>query len=325
MFKRQRSGLLATSSVVLPGTVGASMPQENIESDMTYGWEFQLTHRNRINDFRYYVTGQMSATKNRWVYHLDSTAGNSMENWRRGAVSGRNKDIWSTIVEAGRFTSYEEIQSYPYTGANYGQGTLPGDYYYEDWNGDGFINGEDNHPVATYNLPVFNYGVTIGGDWRSFDFAVNFQGAAGVNSQYGEVFTEVGPFNGGAVLTMYSDRWHMTDVNADPWNPHTQWIEGYYPATGHSFNTGTTGIKDVSYCRLKTAELGYTLPGKWTRKVNIKSLRIYVSGYNLLTFSGLKYIDPERPGVSGGASNSSVAIYNYPVNRTINVGANIKF
>ena len=325
VFKRQRSGLLATSSVVLPGTVGASMPQENIESDMTYGWEFQLTHRNHINDFRYYVTGQMSATKNRWVYHLDSTAGNSMENWRRGAVSGRNKDIWSTIVEAGRFTSYEEIQNYAYTGANYGQGTLPGDYYYEDWNGDGFINGEDNHPVATYNLPVFNYGVTIGGDWRGFDFAVNFQGAAGVNSQYGEVFTEVGPFNGGAVLTMYSDRWHMTDVNADPWNPHTQWIEGYYPATGHSFNTGTTGIKDVSYCRLKTAELGYTLPGKWTRKVNIKSLRLYVSGYNLLTFSGLKYIDPERPGVSGGASNSSVAIYNYPVNRTINVGANLKF
>ena len=325
VFQRHRQGLLATSSVVLPGTVGASMPQENIESDKTFGYEIQLTHRNRINEFRYYVTGQMSATKNRWDYHLDSTAGNSMENWRRGAVSGRNKDIWSTIVEAGRFTSYEEIQNFPYTGSNYGQQTLPGDYYYQDWNGDGFINGDDNHPVATYNLPVFNYGITVGGDWRGFDVALVFQGAAGVNSQYGEVFTEVGPFNGGAVLTMYTDRWHMADVNADPWNPHTQWVEGYYPATGHSFNTGTTGIKDVSYCRLKTAELGYTLPSSLTRKVNIKSMRVYVSGYNLLTFSGLKYIDPERPGVSGGASNSSVAIYNYPVNRTINVGANIKF
>ncbi len=324
-FNRHRDGLLATAATVLPGTVGASMPQENIESDMTFGYEIELTHRNRVGDVRYGIIAQMSAAKNRWDYHLDSTAGNSMENWRRGNVSGRNKDMWSTFEEAGRFTSYEEIQNFPYTGANYGQQTLPGDYYYEDWNGDGFINGEDNHPVATYNLPVFNYGLTLNAEWKGIDISVNFQGAAGVNSQYDEVFTEVGPFNGGAVLSMYTDRWHTASVNDDPWNPHTQWIEGYYPATGHSFNTGTTGIKDVSYCRLKTAEIGYTLPSRISQFAHIRELRVYVSGYNLLTFSGLKYIDPERPGVAGGASTNSVQIYNYPVNRTINLGANIKF
>ena len=326
VFQRNRDGLLATSSVVLPGTVGASMPQENIESDITFGYEFQLSHRNRVGEVGYYVTGFMSAAKNRWNYHLDSQAGNSMENWRRGAVSGRNKDIWFSIPEAGRFTTYDEIQNHPTTGTNYGTGTLPGDYYYEDWNGDGVVDGNDSHPVATYNLPVFNYGITLGMDWKGFDLSMNWAGSAGVYSEYGEVFGEVGPFNGGAVLDMYLDRWHTVNQWDDPWNPHTQWVAGYYPATSHSFTTGTTGIKDMSYLRLKSLELGYTLPYKWTRVVNVKSLRVYVSGYNLLTFCKDKYMDPERPGTHGGASNGNVVLnYNYPVNRTVNVGASLKF
>ena len=326
VFRRHREGLLATSSVVLPGTVGASMPQENIESDITFGYELQLSHRNRVGEVNYFVSGVMSAAKNRWDYHLDSTAGNSMENWRRGDVSGRNKDIWFSIKEAGRFTSYDQIQNYPVTGGNYGTGTLPGDYYYEDWNGDGVIDGNDYHPVANYNLPVFNYGITLGADWRGFDVSMNFAGSAGIYSEYGEVFGEVGPFNGGAALDMYVDRWHTLNQWDDPWNPHTRWVEGYYPATGHSFTTGTTGIKNASYLRLKTMEIGYTLPAKLLRRINIKSLRVYVSGYNLLTFSDLKYIDPERPGTNGGAANGNVVLnYNYPVNRTINLGGSLKF
>lgn len=327
VFKRQRDGLLATSSIVLPGTVGASMPQENIESDETFGYEIQLGHRNRIGEFNYWLSAQMSATKNRWVYHLDSMAGNSMENWRRGSVSGRNKDIWFAIEEGGRFSNYGEIQSHPTTGSNYGQGTLPGDYWYIDWNEDGVVDGSDSHPVATYNLPVFNYGITAGLAWRGFDAQMNWQGAAGIFNQYSEVFTEVGPFNGGAALDIYQDRWHTLNVDDDPWNPATQWVEGYYPATGHSFNEGSTGIRNTSYIRLKTLEVGYTIPFKVTSHINVKSLRFYFSGYNLLTFSPLKNIDPERPGTNGGVNtgSNSILFYNYPVNRTFNLGVNIKF
>lgn len=327
IFKRERRGLLATSSIVLPGTVGASMPQENIESDMTYGYEIELSHRNRVGDFNYWLSTQVSATKNRWVYHLDSAAGNSMENWRRTNVSGRNKDIWFSIEEAGRFTSYDQIQNYDLTGTNYHQGTLPGDYYYKDWNGDGIVDGNDSHPVATYNLPVFNYGLTAGLAWKGVDFNMVWSGAAGIYNQYSEVFTEVGPFNGGAVMNFYTDRWHVAKSGDDPFNPHTEWVEGYYPATGHSFNTGSTGIKNTSYIRLKSLEVGYTFPANWMKAAKIQSLRVYFNSYNLLTFSGLKYIDPERPGTKGGVntSSNSILFYNYPVNRTFNFGLNIKF
>ena len=327
LFMRNRDGLLATSTAVIPSTVGASLPQENLESDRTFGWEIQLSHYNKIGEVNYWVTGQVSATKNRWIYHLDSKAGNSMANWYRGNVSGRNKDIWFAYEEAGRFQSYKDIQYHPLSGANYSSNTLPGDYYYEDWNEDGVIDDNDRHPVATYNLPVFNYGLTLGMDWRGLDFSMNWQGAAGVYTAYTEVFSQVGWGDTGACFEMYLDRWRTTDPNADPWNPSTKWIAGEYPATGHSFNVGTTGIQNASYVRLKTLEIGYTLPKKWLSKANIKSLRVYFSGYNLLTICGLKNIDPERPGAQGGANFSGdiKQIYNYPVNRTFNFGVNIKF
>ena len=324
-FKRKRSGLFATSSIVLPEIVGANMPQENLNSDETFGWEISLGHRNRIAGVDYWINGQISATKNRWDKFNDSQAGNSMQNWYRENVSGRNKDIWFAFEEGGRFTSYDEIRYHPTLGANFGQGTLPGDYWYEDWNGDGVVNDDDRHPVASFNLPVFNYGISLGAMWKGIDLSMNWQGAAGVYGHYTEVFGEVAPLNDAAVLDMYKDRWHTVNVGDDPWNPNTQWVEGLYPATGHSFNTGSTGIRNTSYLRLKTLEIGYTLPKEWLKKVSIKDLRIYVNAYNLLTLTGLKNMDPERPGASGGASTGSTAYYNYPVNRTYNVGATIKF
>ncbi len=326
-FLRRRSGLLATSSVVLPGIVGATMPQENLESDATFGWEVELSHYNKIGDFRYWVTGEISATKNRWITKLNAPAGNSMEDWRRTNVSGRNKDIWFSIEEGGRFDNYAQIQNHPTSGGGYWSGVLPGDYWYEDWNEDGVIDGNDMHPVATYNLPVFNYGITLGASWKGIDLSMNFQGAAGVYSSFTEIFTEVGPFNGGSALSIYTDRWRTVDPNADPWNPHTEWISGTYPATGHSFNSYATGIRNASYIRLKTLELGYSFPRHLLAKAKIKDLRVFVNGYNLLTFSPLKNIDPERPGAQGGANTSGtgILIYNYPVNRTVNFGASIKF
>lgn len=325
VFERKREGLFERSSVVIPGTVGVTMPLENINSDKTFGWEFSLTHRNHVGDFAYYVTAQISATKNRWDYHLDGEAGNSMENWWRTDVSGRNKDIWFAYEEGGRFTNYDQIR---YHNTPMGQQTLPGDYWYEDWNGDGVIDDKDRHPVATFNLPVFNYGFTFGGSWKGIDIATTWQGTGNVYCSYDEVFTEVGPFNGGAALDYYLDRWHTADPNADPWNPATQWVAGYYPATGHSFKDGTTGIKNTSYLRLKTLEVGYTFPQKWMNHVGIKNLRVYFNAYNLWTITGLKNMDPERPGRQGGSNNNrdeGVLFYNYPVNRTFNVGATLKF
>jgi len=322
-YNRNRDGLLATSSAVLPGTVGASMPQENLESDRTFGYEVVLTHRNKIGNVQYYVNTQMSVTRNQWRDRVESKAGNSYDNWRN-RTANRYKDIWWGTDYGGQFQNYNQIYTSPVSiGAG---GTVPGDYYYKDWNGDGVINGNDAHPIATYGMPLFNYGITLGASYKGFDLSMNFQGATQVYYKYTEALAEAVPFGDGGTLSKFWDRWHPVNPDADIFDPSTKWVSGYYPTTGSPLADGTRSVENASYVRLKTLELGYTLPKRITTGVGIKELRVYFSGYNLLTLTGLKGMDPEHPGGEGGTTGGDgISTYKYPINRTFNIGASIKF
>lgn len=323
VFRRDRSGLLATSAAVVPGTVGANLPQENLNGDRNFGYELSATYRSRYQDLNFYVTGQISATKYQRTNWLETPAANSLDKWRNRSAN-RYQNIWWGNESAGMFTSYDQIRNF--TTIPVGQGTLPGDWYLNDWNGDGVINGNDDHPIATMGLPVFNYGISIGGSWRNFDFALDWQGAQGVYVQYAEVLTEALPFGGQNTLTWFMNRWHPVDPNADLFNPKTQWAGGYYPATGHDGRrSGSNGIMNASYIRLKTAEIGYTFNTRLLSKAGIKDLRVFVSGYNLLTFTPLKNVDPERPGSAGSSSTNYIDFYNDPITRTYTGGLRLKF
>ena len=119
------------------------------------------------------------------------------------------------------------------------------------------------------------------------------------------------------------DRWHR----ADQWNPspYQTWVPGYYPSsyTGNGrdyiFNFHSDfWIQNSAYLRLKSLELGYTLPASLVRKINFNSVRVFFTGYNLLTFSSSRYTDPERTAV--GDENMM-----YPVAQTLSVGLNLSF
>lgn len=322
LFRRDRTGLLATSSSVVPGTVGASLPQENLNADRNFGWEFTLMYRNKIKDLNYYVNPLISATRSMRTDWLETTANNQFDYWRN-RTSGRYNNIWWGNESAHMFTSMDEIRNYHLP---MGQGSTPGDWILSDWNQDGVINGADDHPIATTGLPLFNYGINMGCSWKSFDLSVNFQGAYGVYVEYGEVLISPLSFGGNNSLSYFMDRWRPANPDADFFSPSTEWISGYYPVTGHDGRrTGSNLVQDASYMRLKTLEFGYTLPKNLFSKVGVKDFRVYFSGYNLLTFTGLKDVDPERPGAAGGASTNTVDVYNYPVNKTFTLGASIKF
>jgi TonB-linked SusC/RagA family outer membrane protein len=322
VYRRDRTGLLATSAEVIPGTVGANLPQANLNADRNFGWELNLDYRNKINNFNYFISPQISGTRSMRTKWLETTANNQYDYWRN-RTSGRYNNIWWGNESAHMFTSLEEIRNYKLP---MGQGATPGDWILNDWNGDGVINNSDEHPIANKGLPVFNYAVNTGASWKNFDLALNFQGSSGVYVQYGEVLVEALAFGGNQTLSYFMDRWHPADPNADNFSPATQWIPGFFPVTGHDGRrTGTNLVQNASYMRLKTLELGYTLPKNLLSRTGIKNLRVYLSGYNLLTFTPLKNVDPERPGADGGASTNSIDIYNYPVNKTYTLGASIKF
>lgn len=328
VYQRDRDGLLAERGALIPGTVGASLPKENLESDRTSGFEIVLNHRNKIGDVSYFVTGQLSSTRNKWRTKVEEKAGNSYDNWRN-RVDGRYKDIWWGYKYGGQFQNYEQIY---YHAVSVGAGgAVPGDYYYVDWNGDGVINDKDKYPIATYGMPLFNYGFTLGADWKGIDLSMHFQGASDVYVQYSEALAQPLSFDGAGTMDKFWDRWHPVDPSADMFDPSTQWVSGYYPTTGSPLAEGTRAIENASYLRMKTIELGYSIPKKYLSKLWIKDLRIYFSGYNLLTFTGLKNMDPEHPGGAGANESDrdkggwTIDNYKYPVNKTFNIGASIKF
>lgn len=315
VFTRDRDGLLATRNLSLPGTVGAGLPQENLEGDLTRGFELALTHRNRIRDFNYYFSGNVSFTRTSWTTKEISQRGNSYRNWRDN-YTDRYNDLWWGLGYLDQFTSYNQVYGSPVQDSKGNSVLRPGDYAYEDWNGDGVIDDNDIHPIATTGDPKINLGFTIGGDWKGFDLNLVFQGAAKSNVKYPEQLEAPLTWDRNG-LSMFMDRWHLTDPN----NPDSEWISGYYPSTNRgettNYKDSERSVQNASYLRLKSLEVGYSLPMSILKYTGIQRARVYFSGYNILTFTGIKYLDPEHPSDTYG--------YLYPLTKSYNIGLNISF
>ena len=314
-FSRSRTGLLTTRATSLPTVVGASLPQENLNGDFTQGFDLEVSHYNRVGDFGYNLKAIFSYTRTKDTYIERGESGNSYENWRNNTNERYQNIVWG-YGDGGRYTSYDDIAN---SDIYVGYGTLPGDYKYEDYNGDGIISDLDKYPIGYENRPLINFSLNIGADWKGFDLNLLFQGAAMQYNRYIEQLRE--PMWGNDysnALDYFMDRWHPVDPTADPYDPSTEWVSGEYAYTGTLADEYSAyNVHNSSYVRLKSAELGYTFPQKWIEKSGIKSLRLYVNGYNLFTIKGVPF-DPEH---SGNDSYGNL----YPLNRTFSVGVNVKF
>lgn len=324
VFMRNRDGLLADRLITVPGSFGSTMPQENLNSDKTKGIELSLTHRNKIGSFNYNISGNISFTRTKMKYVEEPEAQNSYLHWRN-SKSNRYNDIWWGYGYAGQYRSYQDIATHPVYVNN---STLPGDYIYEDWNGDGIIDDKDIHPMGITtdsgtggliykNNPLLYYGLNIGAEYKGIDLSVLFQGAALAYVAPGEQFDQPLLWDGNAVEE-FLDRWHPVDPKADPYNPANEWIRGHYAYTGTVAKSNSEfAMQNMAYLRLKSIELGYTLPKSILNCVKIQKLRVFFNGYNLFTLTGLKGVDPEHPADSYG--------YIYPLNKTYSFGVNLTF
>lgn len=313
-YRRDRSGLLATRQGSLPATLGVSMPQENLNSDMTIGWELQLSHRHHFGDFRYGVTANfnMFRTMNKHVERAAPT--NSFDNWRNNS-NNRWSDInWGHII-GGQVTTVDGGRDLlNHQGTSQMALTGPGDYWHLDLNGDGYVDEwNDLAPVFTNSDPKVIFGFTINFEWKGIDFNAVFSGAGKYTVTYMEFLQNPLVFSGnGGALKLWTDRWHQ-DADGN-------WIAGKYPRYRNEWAyvpnvwTDSRQIKDATYLRLKNLEIGYSFPEKWMKKIRVQKLRVYASGYNLLTFSNVKELDPEMPSQ-----------YKYPMAMNFNFGINLTF
>jgi len=319
-FIRNRSGLFSASTAQVPDVLGTDLPQENLNSDRTKGFDFEVTHRSHVGKFNYNVRGTFSYARTNWVKFAESKHGNSYLDWQQNN-SNRYQAIQWGLGGAGQYQNYNQILNSP---VFVNRGTVVGDYVYQDWNGDGQIDGNDNHPIAYGSnpnggtvTPQITYGLSLGGSYKSFDFNLLFQGAAKIDISYIEQLN-IPLWGGGSALTQFMNDWHPANPNADPYNPNTAWVPGNFAYTGTTANTGSSfNFQSAAYVRLKSAEIGYSLPSTLLSHIGIRGFRIFANGYNLLTWTKVKYVDPEHPtGMYG---------YLYPLDKVFNVGLNVKF
>ena len=324
-FQRTRTGIPAIPNAQLPATSGLVPLQANLNGDFTHGIEITLTHHQTFHRVTYNISGNVGISRTHYNFQEENPQSSEYDAYMNN-LQGRNTNIWWGYKYAGQFTNYAQIYKYEANTGGGNQSIVPGDYYYQDVNHDGVIDGKDMVPIAIRDIPLVNFGMSLGASYHNFDVNLLLQGSANFHVQYAEQLAQPLMYDGSA-LKEFMNRWHTADPNANMFDPSTKWVPGYYSTTGSAIAQGTKAVMNAAYLRVKTLEIGYSFPHRLLNKMGIQNLRVYVNSYNLATITGLKYSDPEHPGVVGTNQdwNISQGGYLYPENRTFNLGAAVSF
>lgn len=321
VFERRRTGLPAARyDVLLPSEVGYTLPNDNLNRDATRGIEGMITYSGDAGKISYTIGVNATLARLKSMNTYKPRFGNAWDKYRNSIEDRWANVTWGYHV-TGRFRSAEEIADYQINNDGQGNRTLlPGDFKYEDANGDKIINDLDQRPIgyARGAQPYMSFGINGSVAWKGFTLRFDFAGAT--MQSYQRDWELKYPFqnNGSSPAYMFADRWHQED----PYDRNSKWIPGTYPAirkdntTHANYWLNDFWVSNIRYIRLKNLELGYNFSKEMLKRIGIAGLRIYVNGTNLFTLDNVKQfeIDPEI-----SATNGLV----YPQQRLVNFGFNL--
>ncbi len=283
----------------VPLEYGFGKPNMNVGEVRNKGWELSLSWDDRINDFGYSISGNLSDNRNE-VIDLGGT----------GPWKGSNTytDVglpFNSIYgyeSMGLFQSDEEVANAPFQNSN----TAAGDIRYKNQNGDNKIDANDRVVIGDPN-PHFLYGVNLGFDYKNFDLNMFFQGIGQKDRVIMDNF--VRPFYDSSIFEHHLDYWTPENTGAK------------YPRIlnkddgTHNYQQSDYWMINAGYFRMKNLQIGYTIPREILRPAGFGRVRVYFSANNLFTVSDfVPGMDPE--------SEKSVS---YPFARTYSFGLNVQF
>lgn len=282
----------------VPGVYGTSLPNYNAGKVRNQGWEANIKYNLSGPVFQHAFSFNLGDSKNEVLYFEGKERLTGADEMQVILREGLPYNSYVGLMRDGYFQNLEEIAN----GAKpAGLTVSPGDNRYVDVNGDKII--DDNDKVVLGNpFPRYTFGFTYNVAVKGFDLNLFVQGV-GKRSTFlrGEL---VEPFHFNYAQVMYQ---HQLDY----WTPQNP--DARYPrlsasgsqSTVNNFRRGSDMyLYDASYIRLKNLQIGYTLPTSLTEKIRMKRMRAYLSGQNLLTLSGLDFIDPEITEFNSNLSNS---------------------
>ena len=318
-YKYEYDKLSSVTGSHTPSMGGYYFSTANVNKADYKGFDVTFTHQNRIGSFSYGAKLIWSYAYGRWLKY----AGDSENTPEYRRLTGKQIGSKMGFIAQGLFQSEEEIAN---SATMPDRPAYPGYIKYMDRNGDGIITvNQDQGYVGKSSRPTHTGSFNLFGNWKGFDFDILASWGLGSDVALTGVYTATGssgiqsataftrPFyqNGNAPVYLVANSWTPENTNAE------------FPCleiNPRSLNNGlasTFWYRNGNYLRIKTAQIGYNFPKKWLSPLGVEALRLYVEGYNLLTFSAVsKYnIDPESPAVNNGY---------YPQQRTYTLGAKIK-
>ncbi|GAB3926097.1 TonB-dependent receptor [Larkinella terrae] len=319
-----------TSDMLVPipvprsgGTAG--VPYVNAGRVENRGLEVDLTYRNRVGPVSFDLTANGSFIRNKVTSLSDGRPipGGRIDNGIFATLTEPGYPIGSfyLLTQTGIFQNKEEI----FTSAFQGNNTLPGDVKFADVNGNGVIDQNDRSHVGS-PIPTLLYGLTANVQWKGFDLSAFFQGVSG-NKIYYQVATDIEGFYRAFNITQRVVDQHWTGEGTSNTQPRVSWR-----GAANNKQPSTRFLEDGAYTRLKNLQIGYTLPAKISQKIGSSTVRIYVAGQNLLTFTKYPGLDPEQQtsdNVNNEPFRGDVAVGidwgTYPSAKTYTVGLNVSF
>lgn len=311
-FIEKRRDILRTPDY-LPGIWGMTLPAINVNKVENKGFEIQAKWNDRIGtDFRYWANFNISFARNKIVF-MNEVEQNEPWMYQTGRrINSRSMyKFWGFYDETADLR-YQEEFGIPIS--DHGITLQPGDAVYVDLNKDGKLDGNDaTRDIGFTDLPEYTAGLNLGFSWKNFDFSMQWTGAWNVDRMLSEFRQPLGDTqNKGLLLYQYENTWRSSEDSYTAKFPRIT-------ATNrkNNFEKGSDlYLINASYLRLKNIEIGYNFDFPFMRKLKLNSCRMYVNGYNLLTFTAFDWGDPEsrqsdRP--------------NYPLTRVFNIGLKLGF
>ncbi len=309
-YRRETSDILVR--IPIPSLTGVpTAPIVNAASVVNRGIELTMNWQDAIGDFRYEV-GLNGTTVDNEVLSL----GGGQEEIRAGGVRnlgqttitipGEDIGAFYGWKQIGVFQDQEEIENSPTRG-----GEVPGDVKIADINNDGVINDEDQTILGSPIPDVF-FGLNLFAAYKGIDLSLFIDGQAGNKVLYARTADRgYQLFN---YDTFFLDRWT---------GPGTSNSEPRITEAGHNFEVLDRFLYDGDFLRLRNVQLGYTIPQRTVSRVNVSSLRVYVSATDVFTFSDYPGYNPQIAG--GSVIDSGIDHGTYPVTSRYTIGLELNF
>lgn len=328
-------------SVPQPGSFGVSgSPTMNAGDVENRGFEIALNHRNTVGELYYHVGVNASFLKNKltkvnclrqeWGGYDPHESGTVTYAKPGYPIGG----FWLVKTD-GIFQSQAEIDTYVKDGQKIQPNAQPGDLKFVDYDGDGSISNVSDKQYCGSAMPKMSLGVSLGAEWKGFDLNLFFDGQFGHKIYNALPYYTLKREGVGNYLANMADAWRPDHTNTDI----PRFIGSTDVAGTSADNNGTNWavtdrwLEKGDFFRLKTLELGYTLPKIWVSKACMQNVRVYTAMDNLFTITGYTGYTPDLGFNDGDGSNGSGSGVmsrgcddgRYPLARTITFGLQVTF